>query len=842
MRARAGDDASADVREEEDFEVDDAMDDASDDESDDESGDESDESDDDASDDDDDDDDGGEDDRSVRRDRWDEFYRLRSMIDDTDEGRVARAMALRAFQDEVRAMYAPENLHSGESDSDYENGNESVSVDSGMFHEGESSEDEVDDEVPAGPFVTYGDYQDLRRLHEQYDHCEERLRIGGNKDEFHHQVADCLCAFPRHRRLATKYLSHSERTKPRAMDRREFYEDYTCSDLKYFVSGEAVMLRNGFKLAAHTNEPRYSDDDRVSFTVYSMAYDEESRTLAVCGTGSQNTRAYNVMVYRCEQSETDTVVERIEEDMGGLMALAHNPGRVWSNGQREVGAMWKDDDPAWDFVQLCKANIGFEYGHDDYSDDDDYDPFHEDSAHEVEQANCVRFGWLEDPREPGKPRELRLILSSNDGHVYVCRLDETDRAILGASPYKLEKDFVIDNPVPVNCAVASPCGKFIAFSGDSHYVCLKEFSLREAGDDGLAVYCRCSESGSRSARSYVDAGAEYSFRIPCADDNDERMSSQYLTYSGDGRYLAATSDAYHSVTVWRVENVIGYRGEAVDGIYPIAHFYACTYACLPVTFSISNPSIMIWAERGAKLHVFDCAEAEEHREEMLNIRDDFLEKFGSEAELRERLRREKASFTKEHDGRDDYFFGSAEPTSKDYADPDALAMCAFVDMTRKSRLQAGWYKPNLSLRERYEVWRNSLVDKNTGKHFSIQTIRYGVHRTFITGLSVSQGVPIQKESDVSMDEHVSDVILYSSGTAVHKLELQTGLRRDMKNFQDFSRSFQRAVVAFLLCVKRSRRNSSGDICLADLPSDVIRDIIAKMAMPVYKWRQKPHVR
>ena len=33
MRARAGDDASADVREEEDFEVDDAMDDASDDES-----------------------------------------------------------------------------------------------------------------------------------------------------------------------------------------------------------------------------------------------------------------------------------------------------------------------------------------------------------------------------------------------------------------------------------------------------------------------------------------------------------------------------------------------------------------------------------------------------------------------------------------------------------------------------------------------------------------------------------------------------------------------------------------------------------------------------------------
>ena len=116
-----------------------------------------------------------------------------------------------------------------------------------------------------------------------------------SRDEFHHQVADCLCAFPRHRRLATKYLSRSERTK--AASRwigDEFYEDYTCSDLKFFVSGEAVMLRNGVKLAAHTNEPRYGADDggaRVPFTVYSMAYDEESRTLAVCGTGSQGIRA-----------------------------------------------------------------------------------------------------------------------------------------------------------------------------------------------------------------------------------------------------------------------------------------------------------------------------------------------------------------------------------------------------------------------------------------------------------------------------------------------------------------------------------------------------------------------
>lgn len=69
------------------------------------------------------------------------------------------------------------------------------------------------------------------------------------------------------------------------MDRREFYEDYTCFDLKYFVFGEVVMLCNGFKLVVYINELRYSDDDCVLFIVYSMAYDEELRIFAVCGTG-----------------------------------------------------------------------------------------------------------------------------------------------------------------------------------------------------------------------------------------------------------------------------------------------------------------------------------------------------------------------------------------------------------------------------------------------------------------------------------------------------------------------------------------------------------------------------
>jgi hypothetical protein len=87
-----------------------------------------------------------------------------------------------------------------------------------------------------------------------------------------------------------------------------------------------------------------------------------------------------------------------------------------------------------------------------------------------------------------------------------------------------------------------------------------------------------------------------------------------------------------------------------------------------------------------------------------------------------------------------------------------------------------------------------------------------------------------------MYEHVPDVILYSTRNTVHTVELQTGLRRDMKNFTEFPILFRYAAVAFLLCVKTSRRNTSGEVCLADLPGDVIKRIIAEMAMPVYKWR------
>lgn len=110
-----------------------------------------------------------------------------------------------------------------------------------------------------------------------------------------------------------------------------------------------------------------------------------------------------------------------------------------------------------------------------------------------------------------------------------------------------------------------------------------------------------------------------------------------MTYSGDGRYLAVTSDVYYFVMVWCVENVIGYRGEVVDGIYLIVYFYVCIYVCLLVIFLILNLFIMIWVERGAKLYVFDCVEVEEYREEMFNIRDDFLEKFGFEVEFCECL-------------------------------------------------------------------------------------------------------------------------------------------------------------------------------------------------------------
>ena len=40
---------------------------------------------------------------------------------------------------------------------------------------------------------------------------------------------------------------------------------------------------------------------------------------------------------------------------------------------------------------------------------------------------------------------------------------------------------------------------------------------------------------------------------------------------------------------------------------------------------------------------------------------------------------------------------------------------------------------------------------------------------------------------------------------------------------------------FLLCVKASRRNGREKTCLADLPMEIIHEIMARAAMPIYQW-------
>tara|TARA_B100000287_G_scaffold434051_1_gene497363 strand:+ start:21 stop:1052 length:1032 start_codon:yes stop_codon:yes gene_type:complete len=280
-----------------------------------------------------------------------------------------------------------------------------------------------------------------------------------------------------------------------------------------------------------------------------------------------------------------------------------------------------------------------------------------------------------------------------------------------------------------------------------------------------------------------------------------------VRWSPDGRYLAATSDATHSITVWRMDCVNGRDPD--DTVVPpmVAHFWDHALPVLPVVFAQHNPSIMVWAEREGRVHTFDVREAEDHYAEVTDIVKDVPEE-------------ELAQLSTMKDGLED-------------------VGCAVVNMRRRARPPSfdeikTW--AHIDPVERRAIWKTSFLEGDVLKDFSIQTVNN--LRGFqdpacgtITGLAVScvtapRGTP---------GENASDVIMWSSGRAVFAYRLTGGMRGDMSNFLSFPRNYIESMQTFLLCVKASRRNGHEKMCLADLPMEIIHEIMARAAMPIYKW-------
>jgi hypothetical protein len=613
-----------------------------------------------------------------------------------------------------------------------------------------------------GPFVTYRE-----------DACQ-RVCSATN----HHQGADAICAFPTLFSQLASGHSFGLTSKPR---------DAVTNRLMYFVvDRDCVSLFSGllhhplgmFKL--HNYHREEDDmDPRVRFDYYSVysidctrSVDQKSMLFAMCGADRLENVLDNVIICRVAPGENMQVVR---DD-------------VFANPV-----------PEWNFQELAAGNVGLPYGFVDNEESRRLNNGYFERARSpflAEQPNCIRFAHIDiDGR-----KELRIVLSSNDSHVYILRLDEDKDEIklVGESKHNFGS--------AVNCAEVSPCGTMLAAATDSRTIQIMK-AVGSANRSDFTNFCTCTFEGwtrfdtpMRRQYSLVNTG-----------------SSQYLAWSPDGRYLAATSDSESAVMIWLTKR---FRAGEV-ALAPMAVLDDHIYPCLPVTFAPGSPSIMVWAERSERVHVLDVRELETIHE---TLREACVElKYTSldEASCVSASMRTRELYHS-RDGFDIRFFSRMVP---------------YYKTLRRVLKKDG----SLTSNERAAFLDECRRDRTSGQCLNIQTLRQNFDATTITGISVTRGVDpslstLQKSELHWAQEPYADSIIVTTSGGVFVYSLEVGLHGAFSNFKKFPKTFQRAALAFLLCAKASKNGrSNGSACLGDLPQDILKMILSKAALPIFVW-------
>ena len=267
---------------------------------------------------------------------------------------------------------------------------------------------------------------------------------------------------------------------------------------------------------------------RLPFSVYGTAVDLESGFLAVAG--NERTEDHlNVALLRLQRS-----------DDGGSLKIDSSATRTFGVGRLSRGSR--------------------------------------------NQANSVRFGCslqlaLREGADALRPALVRVVIvGSQDRSVYVYPVlaEGTPRALV---QHRFE--------TAVNCAAASPDGRWLAATGDTD-----------------AVYVVGSETGFLEA-----AGCErHALRLTRRQRLlHEQAGCQYCVWSADGQRLAASSDTLHAVAVWAVP-APGVHAEFV----PLARFAefprpALALAFLPSTADGSH--LLAWSELDSNVYIADVDRA-----------------------------------------------------------------------------------------------------------------------------------------------------------------------------------------------------------------------------------------
>ena len=349
--------------------------------------------------------------------------------------------------------------------------------------------------------------------------------------------------------------------------------------------------------------------EQLLFQVYSVTYDPDAKLVAVCGAAGL-AGDVNLAVFRLsELSETRARRPNTSD------ADSDSPARRDAEGSASrardgdsVAASGPSADDSVMFIPVAEKGVGAvgRYGR--------------------EMLNCVRFGKLaraEADDDASTSTRNVLVCASQDEHCYVLSIevrgdngpggapsrdDGDDASVSGSDGGQggrgarrrprldatLVEEARLHFPVAVNAAAASPTG------GASRWWATRISSWSTAARTGTER---------RRARSAfpIDGDPETLNVI-----TGEPQGGMYAAWSPDSRYLAATSDSLHAVAVWRV-HVSTSRTDGGEDLrcHRVAYLRDHAHPCLPIAFLPSDPNIVVWAERGGRVHAYDlrCAVA-----------------------------------------------------------------------------------------------------------------------------------------------------------------------------------------------------------------------------------------
>ena len=486
------------------------------------------------------------------------------------------------------------------------------------------------------------------------------------------------------------------------------------------------------------------ETEKLPFKIYSASVCPETKMIAICGVHDYGTRG------------------GLSEGSANVAVFSLNPEDMPCDGYGSViDDSPRNSEPQKRFAFLAIENIGFPHDERTTADGRLIDPVIEsNSSDAAEQANCIRWGthtrlkeeyieeyekkkakasmkesnkakrnqasstfdeaqfrkeYIEEAKNHFETKHV-LLLSSNDGHVYILGVDKFDAKTLMEKAEKREKRLrqldddsgnmfltrleqfrlrethkitkldAIFVGAPVNCAVAHPSGKYIAVATDSTIIPVignEIFGYSSSFDSIKETFYPRSEHGNVKGFELTDGFKEVTFSNgawleannatawrECSGNPDFRLNRvdvmispsselayhhtplvfrpedlsesrqqvgevptycQYLAFSANGKYLAATSDSRKCLSVWRVEQPSDvlelecfdyptetrpFRVMHALMINPLVRFHGFHLPLLPLAFAPSNEDILMITERGNKrlgssgAHVIDLSKFE----------------------------------------------------------------------------------------------------------------------------------------------------------------------------------------------------------------------------------------